>query len=298
MKKCIHFLFVVIPGILVGFVLIGSFLGSWHPLGDSLAVIRIPVAVLGLPLLLRPKAWRKLLWVPCLSVFVLGVHALDRAADTGDTGPYKIYQKNILASNRQTATLAQDILESGADFVTLQEVSSIHKDLLSQLAATYPHQHVCAFSGWSGIAVLSRFPFTPNSQNCSKWRGFAAAQVVTLDGPVWVVGLHLFWPYPKEQAQQVDRIAPMLADLKGPIILGGDFNMQPGTRVQGVIKNATRTNALRPAFTTFHVGQPRVPVSIDQVLAQCGTVERRPKLGSDHHGLLARVGVTPAQCSK
>ncbi len=80
------------------------------------------------------------------------------------------------------------------------------------------------------------------------------------------------------------------------MILGGDFNMQPGTRVERVVRDATRTTALRPAFTTYHIGPNRVPVSIDQVLARCGTVERRPKLGSDHHGLLAHVGFNEETC--
>ncbi len=294
MKNRIHFLFVVLLSIVVGLVLIGSFLGAWHPLGDSLAVIRIPVAVFGLVLFLRPKVWRKLLWVPCLSVFVLGLHALDRVADTGGPGPYTLYQKNMLFSNTQQIALAQNIKDSSADFVTLQEVVSDNQDILEILRAAYPFQHVCNLNGWSGIAVLSKHPIL--DARCSEWRAFAAALVNTPDGPVWVVGLHLFWPFPKWQSPQLDRVLPKLSALKGPVILGGDFNMQPGTRVERVVRNATRSTALRPVFTTLNVGRTGIPVSIDQILAPCGKVERRPKLGSDHHGLLGHVGFNEATC--
>lgn len=278
-------------------LLVGSYLGAFHPLGDSLAVIRIPVA---LATLLALLLWRRG-WVFRLcglfAICVLITIALDRWRTTGPDGPYTVYQKNLWFANQSLPALAKDIENQGTDIVFLQEVSGENLILLKLLEKQFSHQHFCPISNWSGVAVVSKFPIIAGSEQCSDWRAFAAAQVQTPDGPVWAVSLHLFWPYPRLQSRQLKRILPKIAALKGPVILVGDFNMLPGTRVERVISNATKSQALRPAFTTLHVSRHlRVPVSIDQILAPCGTVKRRPKLGSDHHGLVAHVGINPHIC--
>ena len=281
----------------VGMILIGSFLGPWLAVGDSLAVIRIPVAAAGVLFWFAPRfGVRRMLWVPIMSTLLLGYHGYDRTKGTGPDGPLRLYQKNMWGGNKTPQAIAQDILDQNPDFVTLQEVSDGNMRALSRLRAQYPHQHICRIHAVASLVVLSKHPIVSGTGQCSDWRAFAAVQVNTPHGPVWVISLHLFWPYPLWQSRQLDRILPQLAALKGPKVLGGDFNMLPGTPVEWAVTRAMDATALRPAGPTLYV-RGLVPVSIDQILAHCGTVDRRPKLGSDHHGLVAQIGFDDATCA-
>ena len=113
-------------------------------------------------------------------------------------------------------------------------------------------------------------------------------QLRTPDGPVWLVSVHLHWPYPYRQPEQVELILPILERLEGPVIIGGDFNMVPWSNTMGRIEAAARAEVLGPMVTTYWL-RDLVPLSIDHVLAPAGgTVFARTWLGSDHAGLVAR----------
>ena len=200
--------------------------------------------------------------------------------------------------------MAEDILASRADFVTLQELHQRNRPILGTLRDTYPHQHFCPFAAVGGIAVLSRYPGIPGQTVCAEGAGLAAMQVATPDGPLWVVSLHLHWPYPYRQAIQVADLLPLLEGLEGPVVLGGDFNMVAWSHAVRAIASATRTENAGHVGGTFALSHtvggenilarmPRLP--IDHVLipedAARQSVERRPRLGSDHHGIKARFAL-------
>ena len=275
-------------------ILLGGYLGALHPVGDSLAVIRIPVAFAGTLFLLicRRSNWFRVTAI--FSALILALVFADRSRDTGPLGAITVYQKNLWFNNQNLKLIAEDIRAQSADIVMLQEVSTANRLLLDLLRPDYPYQHLCPIKGWSGVAVVSNLPAVDETKLCSDWRAFAAMQVRTEHGPVWAVSLHLFWPYPKMQSKQLGRILPKLTALKGPVILAGDLNMLPGTRVENQLETAIGSTALRPVYPTIIVRD--IPLSIDQVMAKCGLVERRPKLGSDHFGLVAKVGFDDATC--
>lgn len=119
-------------------------------------------------------------------------------------------------------------------------------------------------------------------------------QVETPDGPVWVVSLHLHWPYPMGQAAQVRALLPELAALKGPVVLGGDFNMVPWSHSIRAIAAATNTRRIGAVQYTLPLkGLYTLP--IDHLLVpqtpQAASTEKRPLLGSDHYGVLARFSI-------
>ena len=285
--------FVTIAGVLMIALLAGSYGGAVHPVGDSLAVFRLAIALLALIqfcLLLRHHKRLALVGIIACAIAVAGILWHKREA-TGP-GPITVYQKNMLFKNDALAALAQDILETSPDIVMLQEVSVPNTALLDMLSAAYPHQHLCRFSYRSGVAVLSRLeplddPF------CHRDVGLAAMRVTTDAGPLWALSLHLSWPFPLKQARQIRAIEPWLRDLSGPIVLGGDFNMVPWSDTLRRAASATRTTRVGVTRPSFQLGP--LPLPIDHVLAPGGgTTELRPFLGSDHRGLVARVHITPA----
>ena len=282
-------------------LLAASHLGALHPLGDSLAVFRGPIAVVaglaaGFLFLNRQQILAVMgVLLTIWSAYTvlnprLGVAGV-REAGAGKAG-YALYQKNMSFRMADTGPLTEDIMANEPDFVTLEEVDTENLSLLQTLQDKYPSQVICPFRRVGGVAVMSRWPKVAGSEKCLKGKGVVAMQVKTPDGPVWVVALHLHWAYPFGQAAQVGQIVPLLRGLKGPVVLGGDFNMVPWSDTMQRITSATRAERVGQVQYTFELFDGLYTIPIDHVLApqngRFAEVSKRPKLGSDHFGLLAR----------
>lgn len=296
MKKaavCILF----VPPIL----LVASAGGAVHPLGDSLAVFRLYLGFISLICgggLFLLNWHRSGLGAAVMAVAASGtiLWSYDVPQPDGDL-PYTHYQKNLLYVLYDPAEIIADIKQQSPDFITLQEMTPRSDGLMVALEDDYPTQSVCLGEDDRGIALASRFDMVPDSRVCMPGHGLLAVQVVTPDGPVWLVTLHLRWPFPLEQAEQVTRILPVLEKLTGPVVLGGDFNMVPWSYTMTRIETATRTQRVGRTVDTFLV-EGHVMVPIDHVLAPkgCeGRVSTLDLLGSDHHGVLAHypLGACP-----
>lgn len=286
-------LIVLIPLVL----LLGSHFGAFHPLGDSLAVFRGPLAVVGgVSALILARFGPKGAGVVAAVLVIWSAYtvlaprfAFSAALDA----PYALYQKNMRFDMPSTVPLQGDILEHNPDFVTLQEVSVNNRPLLADLKEQYPAQVFCPFEA-GGVAVAARWPVVVGSERCEAASGMAAMQVETPGGSVWVVSLHLHWPYPMGQAAQVKALVPMLAALEGPVVLGGDFNMVPWSHTMRSITAATDTQRIgTPKYTLWLATYYSLP--IDHVLvnknAHPADTWKRPQLGSDHNGVMGRFSI-------
>nr|WP_293173373.1 endonuclease/exonuclease/phosphatase family protein [Nannocystis sp.] len=284
----------VLGALVVGLV-VASYLGIVHGLGDSLAVIRPGLAVLAVVVgaLLwfarRPRAGLAVLAV----ALVAGVPVVwsSLPARTGVEHAYCVYQKNLSFRLADPAPLIADIAAHAPDFVTLQEVTDRTRAVMVGLAERLPSQHLCPFAAVGGVAVLSRWPMIAGTARCAEGDGLAAMQVETPEGPVWIVAIHLHWPFPYRQSAQVERLMPMLETLEGPIVIGGDFNMVPWSYTLGRIAGATGSERAGAVTYSLPMAGGWVTLPIDHVLVPQGRgatgAERLPLLGSDHHGVLA-----------
>lgn len=271
--------------------LAASHLGGVHPAGDSLAVARpvLVVAVLGLGAVLALTRWRRFGVVALLGALVAAM-PLAMAVLRADPAPQgdviRVYAKNLWAGNTNTRPLVADILETGADIVLLQELGDVNRRVLEQLAPTHPHRHVCRFSGRIGIAVVSRWPLEDG--RCTPARAAAAARVMTPQGPVWAVAVHLPWPYPYQQAERAAMVRDLLDGMQGDVLIGGDFNMMPWGHSVRSVAAAVGARGLGPHRPTFDLRG--YPLILDQILTTgTGRVETRDRLGSDHRGVLAEI---------
>ena len=279
--------------------LFGSFLGAMHPAGDALAVIRLQLsaAELGAGVLLTVMRVRWGWVLAAGALAVLGVTLgpltpLGAAASSAVSG-VTVYQKNLLFRLSDSAPLIADIRAVAPDVLTLQEVSHANRAILAELGTDFPSQQFCRFGTVGGVAVASRWPLIPDTGICQRNDGLVAMQVQTPNGPLWLVSIHLHWPWPRDQAAQAAQVAqllPTLEKLDGPVIVGGDFNMVPwGSSVQRIAA-ATGTTRQGGIYSSFPRFAPWGPLPIDHVLTPgVATIELRPLLGSDHRGLVARV---------
>lgn len=291
--KHLLFFFAIVPIAL----LLGSTPGSLHPLADSLAVFRFHIAWFALAggVILLLQGWRRSgLAAGALALTAVGAIWWSYFPQT-PTKPltYSLYQKNLSYRLGDAADIIADMRASQADFITLQEVTTRNTEILAGLSPDYSSQALCKFRSVGGVAVASRFPKTDMPPVCHEQFGIVALQVTTPDGPVWLTSLHLPWPFPYNQAEYVEKIAPILKQLNGPVILGGDFNMVPWSYTMTQIETATRARRVGVTNGTFNL-ENTIMIPIDHVLAptNCiGEVSTLDLLGSDHHGVLARFSL-------
>lgn len=204
-----------------------GYLGLLHPAGDSLAVFRLPFAGLAMiaAFCLR-RDWRAALAGAVASLVVL-VGWLGILPDPlPDTPGHRLraYQKNMLYRNTGNAALIASIRQSGADLVMLEEVSAANLPILETLQADYPLQAYCPFRVVGGVAVLARQGVILDRLPCEADLGMAGLRIGTAEGPLWVIALHLPWPWPHEQSDHVQRVVGQLRGLDGEMVLAGDFN--------------------------------------------------------------------------
>lgn len=264
-------------------LLAASYAGRLHPAGDSLAVGRPFLAALlvlgGLGLRGRPG------WLAAAAgVLALAPILWAMRPQAPPVPQIIVYQKNLLHSVDDPSGIAADILQARADVALLQEVSRTNAGVTGALSGEMPHQVVCPAPTPGTVAILSRWPFAAEP-DCATGVGMASARVLAPEGAVTVVSLHLGWPWPYGQAAQVERVLPQLAGLLGPVVLGGDFNAVPWSRIVARVASATGTERAGPVRPTFLLGG--LPIAIDHVLAPAGWpagAVMRPRFGSDHRG--------------
>ena len=285
----------LLSGLGLLFLLLG-YLGQWLALGDSFAVGRLQVSfvLLALSALLFAMHSRVLAFVLVAASLGAGGTVLWGFVQPqkSQAGTYQLYQKNLLGRAWPRYSLANEIVGLNPDFVTLQEVSDHNLRFMRKMFEFFPSQISCDFLANKSVAVLSRHPVVPGTAQCDDRDGLALMQVEVPDqGRVWLASVHLLWPFPYDQAQQVGKITERLKNLTGPVLLGGDFNMVPwGSSVSSIAQSA-RMKRVGPYRVTYPKYMPVFPFPIDHILLPAGanaTIDVRPLLGSDHLGLLAR----------
>ena len=285
--------------VLIGLVLLG-FSGYFFELGNSASVVRPQAGVLLIPLsavLLLMKAQRRALFSLTLAVVAVGSIAPGFfISGTDCTGAcLKLYQKNLLSKAWPRYPLANDIIASGAEIVTLQEVSDHNRRFMANMFDHYPKAVTCKFRPAQEVAVLTSLPVVDGSEFCLAEAGLAGIQVLAPNSqPMWVLSVHLEWPFPFDQYYQSQIIAERIAGLDGPVLIAGDFNMVPWGENLQRIQEAAGNHRLGAFRNTFRSGGWLLPLPIDTVLVPkgaSGTVELRPYMGSDHLGVLARIAL-------
>ena len=267
---------------------VSSFAGALHPVFDSLSLLRLPLAAVCLMVLVFPMGARLRLMLAAAVLLGAGT-TVPMFFGSEKAHVLRIYSKNMWFANKELDALADDIRDSGAEVVALQEVSIANRRLMAALTKEYPHQHICGFSGWNGIAVLSRYPIVQTQ--CSDRRAVAAAQVVHGQGQVWVASVHLRWPFPYSNARSGAAAREVLAQLDGPVVMAGDFNIFPWANSVQSMQRAAALQVAQPVRPTFSLRG--VPLLLDHVHAPGGgTAQYRDLLGSDHLGVLADVSLS------
>ncbi len=278
-------------GLLLGLGFLGGYAGALHPLGDSLAVFRLwfagALAVLAAFALLARGG--RLALISTLAAAVASapiLWAMWLPPWVSETTDVTVYVKNLGNARADIRAFLSDVSDTDPDILLLQEVTRENAAFLQARLAGYPHWHLCQFSGWSGMAVVSRWPISDTA--CTSQRSVATAEVQAPDGVIWVASVHQVWPYPYDQAVLLPMVLGVMRADAARRIVAGDFNMVPWGHSVRRIAEVSDTRRIGQLRTTIDIRGMRLP--IDHVLTNgMGWVSLRPGFGSDHAGLLARV---------
>jgi endonuclease/exonuclease/phosphatase (EEP) superfamily protein YafD len=190
------------------------------------------------------------------------------------------------------------------DVITLEEVPPRWQEKLKLIEAAYPYRIVCPPpSHIGGVAILSRRPFEAGEEPRCYDRGALAIATVNFGGrPVSIAVLHLGWPWPFDQPDQLLDIAPVLeTKLKRTALLAGDFNAVPWSETVRRVAEAGGLEVVRGIGPTWleqgfpDVLRRSIGFPIDNVLAKGEILLNAPTrldyVGSDHLPVLMEFGL-------
>lgn len=270
-----------------------GFLGAIHPFFDSLAIGRPLVAAITALVLIGWFWQRKRRSMAIITAAFASIMAYDfthTPASTLEGKPdLRLYQHNLLFTNRNE-DLPMVTTHLQPDVLTLQEIERT-KPTIAKLSA-YPHRLICPFATVGDVGILSRHPIVDSDCANGTYRGFAWVRIRKDNLEYTIVSLHLYWPYPFKQKQQVDEIIPILESLPQPVFLAGDFNQVSWSDTYQRIESAVNGNSIdsiHPSLTLTFNGYRLGPIlPIDHVISPEGTasVQRLAQYGSDHNALL------------
>lgn len=297
--------------------LVAGYWGSLHPAFDSMAHFRLHLAALlalsAAPLLFV-RGWRQIgaagtvLGLAAISATLAPGMRAGQAAAHAETMPaaqYRLLQMNLRYDNATPKKVFSLIGETRPDVVTLNEVSRMWVGQLKFLEASYPYRIICPPPARiGGVAILSRRPFLHPSAAACHDRGAMATATISFGGSaVDIAALHLGWPWPFEQRNQVGRVAPTVAQLGDTAILAGDLNATPWSATARRLAAAgelTTLGGIGPTwFLPFFPESIRrlVGLPIDNIFTKGRivpiTVKRPGSAGSDHLPVLFEFGVLP-----
>ena len=234
---------------------------------------------------------------------------------TVDTAPagsttMHLVTANMLFDNPDAAGFAADLLLTGADVITLQEVTSQHLDDLraAGLLAAYPYQVLDPQPKFHGSAILSRLPIADGGRIDVAGSPMTQADVVTAAGTVRIVSVHTVAPVNEENTPiwqaQMEALGGFGGQTSPPLVMAGDFNATGDHEPMSALLAA---HGLRDAFTEVGRGvgatwpqwdNPMIPLMrLDHVVVtdtvKVLSAEVQPSPGSDHRRLSVELAFPP-----
>ena len=296
--------------------LVFGFLGAWHPALDSFAHFRAHLAaallVAAIPALLLGGLRATGLMAMLLALTALGTAGIVPLPFVGPASAvtakpaerpvYRLLHLNLRFNNPTPEKVISLIARTSPDVIALNEVSAAWAARLETIAERYPHRVLCDPYSRGAAAILSRRPFARGGKGACDPSGAMAPATVDFGGPVLdVVALHLKWPWPFGQPEEIAMLAGRLSALSGTALIAGDLNAAPWSqavrhvaeiagaeRIPG--SGATWLWRRLPAAMRAYVGLP-----IDHVFARGAiaihAIGQEEPVGSDHAPLLVEFSL-------
>ncbi len=301
--------------LLVSLPLVAGFLGRLHPAFDAFSHFRAHLAVLLALCALALLAARQFLHGAVGLVLALAAFATTTgllpvsgsaaaAPEVADDGAarYTLLHLNLRYDNAAPEKVLSLIGRTRPDVITLAEAAPRWRKRLAAISAAYPYGFHCDGRGTS-VMILSRRPFI--GEGACPMGGRAALATVDFGGQaVDVAGLHLSWPWPFGQNDEIAELLPQLLALGDRALAAGDFNAVDWSAAVRLVADAGGFERPQPLGSTWiarslpDAMRRTIGLPIDHVMAKRGVLlhdlRRLDDVGSDHLPVLARFSLRPA----
>ena len=251
---------------------------------------------------------RRIGWLVALAIVVASLAGIGGWArlhiSPGHDGPpprgdIRVMSFNTWARNRDLEAMQGVIARNRPDIVGLVEyLPPKHEQLPARLKSLLPHAADCVDKPHCYMGLLSRWPIV-ESRGRSLWEGppYLYAKLRAPGGDIHVFVVHtLRFPWARAQLKQIHAMARLIARYreKGPVIIMGDFNATPFSRIIRDFEKATELKRLSwlPTWPSWFFGLPQL--AIDHVfISRHFRKVRGPLLGesagSDHFPVLLEL---------
>ncbi len=302
--------------------LFASLFTAFHPLFDSLADIRIPLAfftiLLAFPLVftkLRQQAVFPIIFVAALIGLSLNDGGVSPTSGMLESPTLKLLQANLRFDNQTPEKLLALIEKEKPDIITVQEASAKWRNFfqnndLKIIGCMADNDR----AGTTGVILsdkfLSRYGFSNSPivtcYNATTTRGYVAKIKLQRDNPTHppleIVSVHLAWPWPFGQNLQLNELetGAFKNDIEHKFsqrIVAGDFNSVSWSNTVSRMERLTGTShvsGIGPTWLSYNFSAPLRPyfgLPIDQILLSQNinliNVKRLSSFGSDHLPVLA-----------
>jgi endonuclease/exonuclease/phosphatase (EEP) superfamily protein YafD len=290
---------------------------------EQFAVHLVSLAAIGMFLALVLRRWIQMATLAALaSTLAWPVLAAHRpAAEVTDGHRLKVVSANLWFAAPTNQPTIEFLMASDADIVGLIEVSASWQRALAPLFAKYPYKVDCfATIPECETVLLSKLPIkAPRAERVLGGAPVVVGGEVDWNGKrVEVLATHLAWPFTPDygqhwrvdpnaapvlegrlpasrQASQAENLAQLLNTLPPDLVVMGDFNGAPWSRLQSAFSDATRLENAAGWELSWPTMLPwpfRLP--IDHVLSRGHLVvtgfSAGPELDSDHFPVIAEIG--------
>jgi endonuclease/exonuclease/phosphatase (EEP) superfamily protein YafD len=153
----------------------------------------------------------------------------------------KVASFNSFYVNSDLAAQRDEILRLDADVITLIEFSSPKTPILADLRKKYPYVYDGRSVPECLLVIVSKFPLK-NGECRGLWKGppMIRATVDTGKGGLTVLGVHTTrFPHSRSQLKQVNELIHQIEGIPGNIVMMGDFNATPFSRMVQSISAST-----------------------------------------------------------
>jgi endonuclease/exonuclease/phosphatase (EEP) superfamily protein YafD len=179
---------------------------------------------------------------------------------------FKFLTFNLLNTNRAVDDIIAEIARHDADVVFLAEFGPLHAAVCRWMADRYPYSIDCSTEWSCTVGLYSRFPLengrTVDARADAGPRRLSA-DVKIAGTRVHVIGAHMISPIdgPSANFRELDFLARLAADERGPVVVAGDFN---ATIFSHALQNFREKSGL------IHMGHliaswPLRPVALPQI---------------------------------
>ncbi|WP_158498763.1 endonuclease/exonuclease/phosphatase family protein [Magnetospira sp. QH-2] len=228
------------------------------------------------------------------------VNGINGPPVTSSAPSDKLLSFNLNLTARHGEATADWIRETQADWVLLQEVTPSHLPFLESLKDSYPHQAIRPHPSYWGLAILSKHPLINEVVTQNQTANFFTLSVQSVGnngGGLTILNTHLEPPVSHEKFQrreiQLAALKMALDRIKGPLVIGGDFNATPWSPLYRDLLSQNRLLASGSVLWSWPSGWLLPGIPIDHFFgrdgAQVRVLSAGPDLGSDHKPLLADV---------